>query len=156
MGRPRGYTGSVLIAVPMVRFHTRRVSRAMKEDTKIVHKDATQGNRGIINPPVYHASTIAWGSVAEMERRRDNRWEPGVYTYGRHGNQLLWKKLLPLFVGVPFRRCRLRPCGIMPPCSPTWNRGVMFSLSTVFTARAISVTTLSAGSGLKPPITTPL
>lgn len=58
----------------------------MKEDTKIVHKGRDpEANFGIINPPVYHASTIAWGSVAEMERRRDNRWEPGIYTYGRHG-----------------------------------------------------------------------
>ena len=58
----------------------------MKEDTKIVHKGRDpDSNFGIINPPVYHASTIAWGSVAEMKRRRENRWEPGVYTYGRHG-----------------------------------------------------------------------
>jgi len=58
----------------------------MKEDTKIVHKGRDpDSNHGIINPPVYHASTIAWGSVAEMQSRRDRRWEPGVYTYGRHG-----------------------------------------------------------------------
>jgi cystathionine beta-lyase len=58
----------------------------VKEDTKIVHEGRDpEANHGIINPPVYHASTIAWGSVAEMKRRRDNRWEPGVYTYGRHG-----------------------------------------------------------------------
>ena len=58
----------------------------MKEDTKIVHKGRDpKANHGIINPPVYHASTIAWGSVEEMKRRRANRWEPGVYTYGRHG-----------------------------------------------------------------------
>ena len=58
----------------------------MKEDTKIAHKGRDpESNHGIINPPVYHASTIAWGSVAEMKRRRAQRWEPGVYTYGRHG-----------------------------------------------------------------------
>ena len=58
----------------------------MKEDTKIVHSGRDpKSNHGIINPPVYHASTIAWGSVAEMKYRRDHRWEPGVYTYGRHG-----------------------------------------------------------------------
>ena len=58
----------------------------MKEDTKIVHKGRDpKSNHGIINPPVYHASTIAWGSVAEMNYRREHRWEPGVYTYGRHG-----------------------------------------------------------------------
>ena len=58
----------------------------MKEDTKIVHKGRDpKSNHGIINPPVYHASTIAWGSVEEMQYRRDHRWEPGVYTYGRHG-----------------------------------------------------------------------
>ena len=58
----------------------------MKEDTKIIHKGRDpKSNHGIINPPVYHASTIAWGSVEEMQYRRDHRWEPGVYTYGRHG-----------------------------------------------------------------------
>ena len=58
----------------------------MKEDTKIIHKGRDpKSNHGIINPPVYHASTIAWGSVAEMQGRRERRWEPGVYTYGRHG-----------------------------------------------------------------------
>ena len=58
----------------------------MKEDTKIVHKGRDpDANHGIINPPVYRASTIAWGSVAEMRYRRDHRWEPGIYTYGRHG-----------------------------------------------------------------------
>ncbi len=58
----------------------------MKEDTKIVHSGRDPAsNHGIINPPVYHASTIAWGSVKEMRRRREQRWEPGVYTYGRHG-----------------------------------------------------------------------
>lgn len=58
----------------------------MKEDTKVVHSGRDpQSNYGIINPPVYRASTIAWGSVAEMRRRRERRWEPGVYTYGRHG-----------------------------------------------------------------------
>ena len=39
----------------------------MKEDTKIVHKGRDpKSNHGIINPPVYHASTIAWGSVEEL------------------------------------------------------------------------------------------
>lgn len=58
----------------------------MEEDTRIVHAGRDPGaNHGIINPPVYRASTIAWGSVAEMRRRRERRWEPGVYTYGRHG-----------------------------------------------------------------------
>ena len=39
----------------------------MKEDAKIIHKGRDpKSNHGIINPPVYQASTIAWGSVAEM------------------------------------------------------------------------------------------
>lgn len=58
----------------------------MKEDTKIVHKGLDpESNHGIINPPVYHASTIAWGSVEEMKYRIEHRYDPGVYIYGRHG-----------------------------------------------------------------------
>lgn len=58
----------------------------MKEDTRI----ATAGrhpedHHGIVNPPVYHASTILHPTVAAHEEARAHRWEPGVFTYGRAG-----------------------------------------------------------------------
>ena len=58
----------------------------MKEDTIItsVGRDPA-ANHGIVNPPVYHASTITHESVAALGAARESRFEPGVYTYGRHG-----------------------------------------------------------------------
>ncbi len=58
----------------------------MKDDTII----ATAGrdpaaNHGIVNPPVYHASTILHPSVDALRAVRTRRFEPGVYSYGRHG-----------------------------------------------------------------------
>jgi len=58
----------------------------MKEDTLIVTAGRDpDANHGVVNPPVYHASTILHATVAEMEEARKKRWEPGVYTYGRQG-----------------------------------------------------------------------
>ncbi len=58
----------------------------MKEDTIIINAGRDPDhNHGIVNPPVYHASTITHASVAAGKDARGKRWEPGVYTYGRHG-----------------------------------------------------------------------
>lgn len=58
----------------------------MKEDTVIVTVGRDpKNNHGVVNPPVYHASTIIHQTVADLEYARQHRWEPGVYTYGRHG-----------------------------------------------------------------------
>ena len=58
----------------------------MKEDTLIVTAGRDpEANHGVVNPPVYHASTILHATVAEMEEARKKRWEPGVFTYGRQG-----------------------------------------------------------------------
>ena len=58
----------------------------MKEDTIIttVGRDPA-ANHGIVNPPVYHASTITHPTVAALQAARARRFEPGVYTYGRNG-----------------------------------------------------------------------
>lgn len=58
----------------------------MKEDTTItsVGRDP-KNNHGVVNPPVYHASTIIHETVADLEYARAHRWEKGVYSYGRHG-----------------------------------------------------------------------
>ena len=58
----------------------------MKEDTVITTAGrAPEENFGVVNPPVYHASTIVHATVADLDHARKHRWEPGVYTYGRHG-----------------------------------------------------------------------
>lgn len=58
----------------------------MKQDTLITTagRDPDK-NHGIVNPPVYHASTIVAPTLAEFRERRKHRWEPGVFTYGRQG-----------------------------------------------------------------------
>ncbi len=58
----------------------------MKQDTIIVSAGRDPAaNHGAVNPPVYHASTITHASVAALGAARERRFEPGVYTYGRHG-----------------------------------------------------------------------
>jgi cystathionine beta-lyase len=59
----------------------------MKRDTIITTAGREpEKNHGFVNPPVYHASTILHETVADLEWSRGHRWEPGVYTYGRHGS----------------------------------------------------------------------
>ena len=58
----------------------------MKEDTVITTAGRDpEANFGIVNPPVYHASTITHATVAAMREARERRFEPRIYTYGRHG-----------------------------------------------------------------------
>ena len=58
----------------------------MKEDTIITTAGRDpEANFGIVNPPVYHASTITHATVAAMREARERRFEPRIYTYGRHG-----------------------------------------------------------------------
>ncbi|GLQ07535.1 cystathionine beta-lyase [Sneathiella chinensis] len=64
----------------------------MKDETKIViagrHPDE---NFGIVNAPVYHASTILYSSLAELEERhRDRAKGEKVVTYGRMGTPTTW------------------------------------------------------------------
>jgi cysteine-S-conjugate beta-lyase len=59
----------------------------MKEETKIVVAGRDpRGNHGIVNPPVYHASTILFPTVADYEsvgKRRDAGER--ITSYGRRG-----------------------------------------------------------------------
>ena len=56
----------------------------MKKDTRLVTAGRKpEENFGIVNPPVYHASTITYPTVAAMEKAKENRYET-VY-YGRYG-----------------------------------------------------------------------
>ncbi len=55
-----------------------------KDDTIIAHAGRDpHANFGIINPPVYHASTILFPTVEAMEQAQKKRFF--TYTYGRHG-----------------------------------------------------------------------
>ena len=60
----------------------------MKQDTKIVTAGRSpHDNFGIVNPPVYHASTILHPTVEHLEDSRRSMQDPyhrGVF-YGRHG-----------------------------------------------------------------------
>ncbi len=59
----------------------------MKDETKLVTAGRDPDNNlGIVNPPVYHASTVLYPTVADMDatRLRRETGERGVY-YGRMG-----------------------------------------------------------------------
>ena len=60
----------------------------MKQDTRIVTAGRhPEDNYGIVNPPVYHASTVLHPTVAHLEETQRNARDPshrGVF-YGRHG-----------------------------------------------------------------------
>ncbi len=58
----------------------------MKDDTTIVHAGRKPfDNHGIVNPPVYHASTVLFPTVEAWEQARDRRDQPGTIVYGRRG-----------------------------------------------------------------------
>ena len=58
----------------------------MKRDTRILRAGSEpEANFGILNPPVYHASTIAASSFEDRKYRADNRYEEGVFAYGLDG-----------------------------------------------------------------------
>lgn len=64
----------------------------MKEDTKlIVSGRYPEKNYGVVNPPVYHASTILFSSVAELKATFAARAKgEKVVSYGRIGTPTTW------------------------------------------------------------------
>ncbi|MEE8270586.1 MAG: cystathionine beta-lyase [Alphaproteobacteria bacterium] len=57
-----------------------------RQDTVLTHAGLTPwDHHGIVNPPVYHASTILSPSVAALKQRNATRWNKDVYSYGRSG-----------------------------------------------------------------------
>jgi cysteine-S-conjugate beta-lyase len=59
-------------------------SKSRKLDTLLAHAGrAPEENFGIVNPPVYHASTVLHPTVAALEEAARNRYNQ--VTYGRHG-----------------------------------------------------------------------
>ena len=86
----------------------------MKDDTKVVTSGRyPEKNHGVVNPPVYHASTIVFESVAAWEESRGS-YTSGQrrVTYGRSGtptHHALEDAILALDGGA---RCRLYPSGV--------------------------------------------
>jgi cysteine-S-conjugate beta-lyase len=59
-------------------------SKSRKIDTLLAHAGRKpEENFGIVNPPVYHASTVLHPTVAALEAAQRNRYNQ--VTYGRHG-----------------------------------------------------------------------
>ncbi|MDP7539386.1 MAG: cystathionine beta-lyase [Alphaproteobacteria bacterium] len=58
----------------------------MKKDTVLIGAGRTpEENHGVVNPPVYHASTITYPSLAALEETSRKRFDTGVTYYGRYG-----------------------------------------------------------------------
>jgi cystathionine beta-lyase len=56
----------------------------MKPDTRLVHTGRDpERNFGIVNPPVYRASTILYSTVAEFEKRAERKYTG--FSYGLYG-----------------------------------------------------------------------
>jgi cystathionine beta-lyase len=59
-------------------------TKSKKLDTLLAHAGRDpESNFGIVNPPVYHASTVLFPTVAAYEAAGRNRYDQ--ITYGRHG-----------------------------------------------------------------------
>lgn len=58
----------------------------LEDDTLITHAGNRPGeNFGIVNPPVYHASTVLFPTVAALEESVRHLDDPGRVHYGRYG-----------------------------------------------------------------------
>ncbi len=61
-------------------------SKSKKPDTLLAHAGRDPAaNFGVVNPPVYHASTIVHQSVADLEKAQKNRYGVDQVVYGRYG-----------------------------------------------------------------------
>ncbi|HYL33125.1 MAG TPA: cystathionine beta-lyase [Stellaceae bacterium] len=61
-------------------------SKSKKPDTLLAHAGRDPAhNFGVVNPPVYHASTIIHQTVAELEKAQKNRYGIDQVVYGRYG-----------------------------------------------------------------------
>jgi cysteine-S-conjugate beta-lyase len=59
-------------------------SKSKKPDTLLTHAGRSpEDNFGVVNPPVYHASTIIHATVGDLEQAQKNRYNQ--VTYGRWG-----------------------------------------------------------------------
>src|SRR5262245_32412602 len=64
-------------------------SRAWRDRTKLTHAgNSPFDNHGIVNPPVYHASTVLYETVEELRRKEKAPYD--YVTYGRTGTPTSW------------------------------------------------------------------
>ena len=60
------------------------MKRPRKRDTGLAHDGShPEEHFGLVSPPVYHASTVAFPTVAAQKKARETK---GSFTYGRHGS----------------------------------------------------------------------
>jgi cysteine-S-conjugate beta-lyase len=73
------------VPLPPAKDQTMR-TKSRKLDTLLAHAGRDpEKNFGIVNPPVYHASTVLYPNVAAYESAGRRRFDRGAVTYGRHG-----------------------------------------------------------------------
>jgi len=86
----------------------------MKDETKLVVAGRNpEANFGIVNAPVYHASTILYSSLAELEQRHKERAEgKQVVSYGRMGTPTTWSLEDAVAELEGGYRCQVFPSGL--------------------------------------------
>ncbi|MEP3245043.1 MAG: cystathionine beta-lyase [Sneathiella sp.] len=86
----------------------------MKDETKLVVAGRNpEENFGIVNTPVYHASTILYSSLAELEQRHKERAEgKQVVSYGRMGTPTTWSLENAVAELEGGYRCQVFPSGL--------------------------------------------
>jgi cystathionine beta-lyase len=83
----------------------------MKKDTKLGHAGRNpKANHGIVNPPVYHASTVTFETVAALKAANQKRFDM-VY-YGRYGTPttFAFEEAVAVLEGAD--RCIAMPSGL--------------------------------------------
>jgi cysteine-S-conjugate beta-lyase len=88
----------------------------MKKQTKLINAGRNpEANFGIVNPPVYHASTVLFPTVEALEQGTANRYE-GVY-YGLNGTPTTFalQEAIAELEGYP--HCVAVPSGLAAICA---------------------------------------
>ncbi|MBE7637041.1 cystathionine beta-lyase [Sneathiella sp. P13V-1] len=86
----------------------------MKDETKLVVAGRDpESNFGIVNVPVYHASTVLYSSLDDLQQRHKERAEgKQVVTYGRMGTPTTWSLEEAVAEIEGGYRCQVFPSGL--------------------------------------------
>lgn len=86
----------------------------MKDETKLVVAGRSpETNFGIVNVPVYHASTVLYSSLSDLEQRHKERAEgKQVVSYGRMGTPTTWSLENAVAEIEGGYRCQVFPSGL--------------------------------------------